>query len=90
MKIILARFHPEAWINDEAVEVDPEGPTTWDVTEHICAMPREVALALRDNRENTDALCELPNVPEWIRNWNGPYRVEVQESIAEYFLGESS
>lgn len=32
-----ARFFPEAWVRDQAVEVDPEGETQWDVTEHVLA-----------------------------------------------------
>ena len=28
-----ARFTPEAWIRDNAVEVDPQGPQEWDCTE---------------------------------------------------------
>ena len=32
---ILATFHPQAWINDCAVEVDPEGPTEFDVSAEV-------------------------------------------------------
>ena len=28
-----ARFTPQAWINDYAVDVDPEGPTDWELTD---------------------------------------------------------
>ena len=35
---ILATFHPQAWVNDYACPVDPEGETTFDVTDHILAL----------------------------------------------------
>jgi len=58
------RFHPQAWINDYAVDVDPEGPTDFDVS---------------DSWKDTDLddLIFSPNCPAWARNWNGPFRIEI-------------
>jgi len=28
----VAEFTPEAWVKDQAIEVDPEGPQEWDCT----------------------------------------------------------
>ena len=83
-RIIEITFVPQAWINDYAVDVDTEGPDTWDVTTYVTAMSRKKALALRDNRENSDPMVRF-NAPRWVRNWRGPYRFEVENSIAEYF-----
>lgn len=84
-KRITARFQAQAWLNDYAIDVDPEGPTTWDVTEEIVAMGRDKALALKDNQYETDDLRFSRNAPEWVREWTGPFYICVEESIAMYF-----
>lgn len=64
-----AIFHPQAWIHDYAVDVDPEGATEWDVG----MVPPD----LRDNRHESDLLRFHENAPAWTRNWNGPFWIEV-------------
>ncbi len=89
MKRVIARFHPQAWINDYACAVDPQGETTWDVTDEVVAAGRDAALGMRDDDYATDALRESANAPTWVREWSGPFYVEVQESIAKFFgVGE--
>lgn len=72
---ILATFHPQAWINDYAIEID--GSFQIDVTDKILAMGRAKALALRDDREETDALVD--------HDHDGPFWVEVEQNIEQYF-----
>ena len=84
-KRIIATFHPQAWVRNYGVGVDPEGPTTWDVTEDIIAMSRGVALSLEDDSYSTDDLRVLKSAPKWIREWSGPFYVSVAESIHAYF-----
>jgi hypothetical protein len=84
MPEITARFHPQAWINDYAVEVDPEGPTTWDVTAEVIAMTETERNALKDDQYETDDLRFSVNAPKWIQEWSGPFYVEVVESIQQY------
>ena len=84
-KTIVATFCPQAWMNDNAVTVDDEGENTWDVTAHITAMPRKEALDMQDHDEAAESLRDLPEAPEWIKNWDGPFNIKVTESIAEYF-----
>lgn len=69
---IVARFVPQAWVRDYAVEVDPYGPTTWDVTDQIVAMGEYAALALVDDQYATDDLRNHPNAPQWVKDWTGP------------------
>lgn len=87
-KRIIAAFHPQAWLNDYAVEVDPEGPVAFDVTAAILAMPRDRALALEDDDDGTDNLRALPSAPVWIQEWGGPFWVEVEDAIMRYFAEE--
>lgn len=89
---VLATFHPQVWVRDDALEVDPSGLRTWDVTEEIQAMGREPALALEDDDFDSDDLRHSDRAPVWIKDWSGPFWVEVAESIQGYFdaLGEES
>lgn len=84
-KQIIARFHPQSWINDYAYPVDPEGETTWDVTDEIVAMGPQKALALHDDEYATDDLRFSKNAPKWIQEWSGPFYVEVSESIWRFY-----
>lgn len=81
---IIARFQPQAWIGDYAINVDPQGATEWDVTDEIVAMGRAQALTLRDDQYETDDLRHSKNAPRWIAEWSGPFYVTVQDSIAAF------
>lgn len=82
---IIATFVPQAWINDHAVDVDPEGDTEWDVTGILVGeLSREEMGRLKDNRDETDTLRDEDPAPEWVRAWRGPFYVRVQDSIADY------
>lgn len=65
-----AIFHPQAWQNDYAVPVDPEGPTEFDVGD----VPDDMA----DNSNESDALSQHPNAPAWVKNWPGPFYIEIE------------
>lgn len=82
---IIAKFHPQVWVNDYAMDVDPQGPVEWDATDAILAMPREEALKIQDCQYESDALHEEEAAPEWIRDWSGPFYVTVEESIRAFF-----
>ena len=80
---ILATFVPQAWMRDNLLTVEPQGPTEFDVTEAVLAMGREAALALRDEYGDTDEFQKY--APMWARNWSGPFRIEIADSIQDYF-----
>lgn len=82
---IMAEFVPQAWLNDHAIAVDPQGDTMFDVTDHMLKLGRDAALKLRDDTDDTDALRHLPSAPQWTRDWNGLFVVNVQEEIEAYF-----
>ena len=65
----IAVFHPQAWLNDYAVEVDPEGDTTFDVG----TVPESV----EDDSYESDRLRDHDNAPQWIKDWHGPFWIEV-------------
>ena len=82
---VIAIFHPQAWVNDYAISVDPEGSVEFDITSTIIEMGRDVALKIQDDQYSSDDLRDVASAPEWIRHWSGPFYVEVEESIAEFF-----
>lgn len=82
---IKATFIPQAWVNDYAIEVDAEGDTVFDVTYLILAMGKEKALLIKDGRDSSDDLLRAETTPAWIREWEGPFRVEVENEIKAYF-----
>lgn len=48
---------------------DLEGETLWDVG--------DVAPGLKSNSDETDGLRDHPNAPARVREWHGPYYVEM-------------
>jgi len=64
-----ARFHPQAWVNDYAITVDPEGEVEWEVGEE--------AASLTDDSYESDDLRFHPNAPDWVKDWSGPFYIEI-------------
>lgn len=83
-----ATFRPQAWINNYAVDVDPQGPTTWDVSaEHLQYLiqtlgAKDFDLVFESSYES-DLVREDPAAPEWVRNWTGPFWVDVDGTYAD-------
>lgn len=81
----IATFSPEAWVNDCAIEVDPEGPTSWDCTKMVDkhrAYFEEVMTRRGESfddfsgvLDNDDVLKSDPDAPEWVRAWRGPFTI---------------
>mgnify|MGYP001381100331 CR=1 FL=1 len=84
-----ARFSPQAWVNDHAIDVDPQGPTTWDATDAVASMPAEYRDQLVNEIDADDPfgwgealdawdwLHDDPNAPQWVRDWSGPFSIWV-------------
>lgn len=67
-------FFPQAWVRDQAIEVDAEGETTFYVAnDHL---KRHTPDALKYELEPYQ---DLPNLPEWIREWRGPFWFDVED-----------
>lgn len=84
-KRCIAKFIPQAWINDYAVEVD-DGHCEFDITDQINAMPREEALNIEDDSHDADNLW-YDNPASGTNPHSGPFYIECEEAIHEY-LGE--
>lgn len=69
-------FHPQAWQNDYAVDVDPEGETTLQVESGLVA-------GLRSNRHESDELRNHERAPKWWGEWSGPFWIEIDDPEEE-------
>lgn len=84
-----ARFVPQAWVRDNAIEVDTQGPTEWDCTDEFLALGDTYRAMLLDEMEvdgealdGYDCLKADPAAPEWIREWQGPFSLYVRKADA--------
>jgi hypothetical protein len=90
-----AEFSPQAWQRDNAISVDPRGPTTWDATDFVKkildeglyragVLKQEYAqqwldATLERGSDYDDVLWQDENAPEWVRNWSGPFDTYLRE-----------
>ena len=85
MQRIIATFHPQAWSDGKRTDVEPHGEGSFDVTDFLRDLGESAARRIKDYDDSSDDLASLPNAPEWIRSWPGPFFVTVEQSIDEYF-----
>ena len=74
----LVKFSPEAWQNDYAVPVDPQGDDTWAVADATLDL---IADAKKKGRD-LDFVMLDPFAPQWVKNWGGPFTITVLDDQA--------
>jgi hypothetical protein len=80
---VSARFTPQAWVNDYAVGVDPEGPRVWNATayarKHTAYVIAMLARAddTHDVLDYDDVFRHDPAAPAWVRDWHGPFDIHL-------------
>lgn len=87
MTTYTAHFTPEAWVNDQAIETDPEGPQEWDCTAYASEYGGYLAKMRQDYHYDEDrgALDAWdifkgdPAAPEWVKAHRGPFTIRVRE-----------
>ncbi len=84
---IVAHFQPEAWINDYAVAIDPEGPQEWDATDWFAALPADYRAVLDEDLEldgealdGDDLFGDDPAAPAWVGEHRGPSTITVRRT----------
>lgn len=80
---IMGTFIKQVWGGHRDQEAIESSKIEFDATDAILAMPHSELISLQDHRENTDRIGEL-----YIQ-WDGPFEVEVVDSILEYFEVDS-
>lgn len=80
-----AKYVPQAWKRDQAVDVDPDGPTAIDITWEVLTMDREEVMTFHNDREFTEGLIDAIMAPDWIRNRQGPSSIEARVAVDRFF-----
>jgi len=85
-----AHFTPEAWVRDQAIEVDPPPgePQEWDCTEfallhrnYLADTAQARGVDLRAGQEvldTDDVFAADPAAPAWVRDWRGPFTITIR------------
>lgn len=68
---LICTFTPQAWVNDYAIDVDPQGPTSYPVTVEMAA---EWPPDWRTRELSEYEYIVKDTAPhEWIREYTGPF-----------------
>lgn len=80
---IIATFEPQAWVNDYAVPVDPEGPTSFDATDYVLRSDLDALHTGGFDHafEYGDALIQASTAPTWMADHAGPFTCSVDEFL---------
>jgi hypothetical protein len=84
MQRFIAKFDPQAWVNDYAMSVDPQGPQEWDVTDFVLRRKQlkqkieEAVESLGWWLDDHDIFQDHPDAPQWVRDWQGPFTITVE------------
>ncbi|MBO9375531.1 hypothetical protein GG804_02015 [Sphingomonas histidinilytica] len=81
-RAISLRFNPQAWIDDYAVSVDAEHPDTWTVPLSLLLERFPTGESWHERDEDRDAMRLEGNAPRWVRDWTGPFEVELLDPDA--------
>ena len=83
---IEAEFEPQAWMNDNAITVDADGDTSYDITVAAIAYTldnnSETIEAYLDAIGDNDQFAGVDTAPTWVSEWQGPFEVHLFVPIA--------
>jgi hypothetical protein len=80
---VTLRFKPQAWVNDYGIDADPEGPTEYEVPKEDLLAAFTCLAEWGDEHETRDGFRSHRNAPKWVRNWSGPFEVELADFNAD-------
>jgi hypothetical protein len=63
-------FDAQAWLNDYAISVDPQGDTVW--------VDEDVPPGVESFTYESNELARSEHAPLWVQNWSGPFSIEVE------------
>lgn len=84
----MALFRPQAWVDDWAVDADPDGPQIYDISPELVAMGVDAAMQIKDLTNESDEFKDAKNAPDWVKEWSGPFEVDVEDAILDFFWPE--
>lgn len=74
---VVLKFHPEQWVNDRARRIQPEGRNVWEMP--LSEVTTEENLIPERISYQADALRRSKYAPLWVREYSGPFTVEIVE-----------
>lgn len=86
---VVATFGPQVWVKDNAMDTHPGGDTRFDVSVEVLLMGSKAAREIEDSRDSSDDLQMAIFAPDWIRDWKGPFYIQVADEIAQYLEGRA-
>ncbi len=78
-EIVTLQFRPQAWVNDYAVSVDIEHPDRWTVPLPLLLERFPTEQDWRDRDEDRDQMRHEGDSPTWLRDWTGPFEIDVAD-----------
>jgi hypothetical protein len=82
---VVARFVAQVWVNDQSLDVDPQGETEWEASVAFAGLaPGYRAGLLAGMEAHGEALDEADQLhgdaaaPAWVREWGGPFSIYVR------------
>lgn len=72
-------FTKQSWGGRKGNDPMHAGEEEFDATDYVLNMPYDEVLEIRDNRESSDAIGTAHI------QWDGPYEVDIVDSICEFF-----
>lgn len=79
---VILHFVPEAWVNDYAVVVDPEGGCEWTVARKLFLENFPSEDDWNERNQVRDDMRFEGTAPAWVRDWTGPFEVELVDDPA--------
>lgn len=76
---VTLQFKPQAWIDDYAVSVDVDHPDRWTVPLALLLERFPTEQDWRHRDEDRDQMRDEGDAPTWIRNWSGPFEIDVAD-----------
>jgi hypothetical protein len=76
-----ARFVPQAWVNNAALDIDPQGPQTWDASALWGRLNKHYRWQLMEEfdgdevLDTDDCFAQDPAAPRWVREHQGPFSI---------------
>lgn len=76
--VVIARFHPQAWINDHATDIDHDEPPRWALTPDAAQHVMDIG-GMTAHAADLDWLRDDATAPSWVRTWTGPFTISIEQ-----------
>ncbi|PJG47228.1 hypothetical protein CAF53_02460 [Sphingobium sp. LB126] len=78
-RTVTLEFLPQSWVNDYAVALDIDHPNRWTIPLSLLLERFPTEQDWRDHDEDRDQMRYEGASPTWIRDWSGPFEIDVAD-----------